>query len=343
MNVVRQGIRTGVLVLISLVVLVAALLYLGAPGVFVPMKTYWVYVQNAGGIEPGADVMLAGRRIGQVRRLYSPVPEETRPDKDKKMETLIEIRVERSAEIYQNVRVYVTQNGLLGETLLDFSSGSESYGLAPSGTYFLGERPPGISDAIPKVLEELHPALEEATNTLKSLQQTADSLNKLTSPGGEVPTALSEFKKFGINLNEISGPDSSLRHTLLNLDSLTSDDGKLGKSLANIKEMTDPAGPLFKTLKNAEKFTADLSNNKNIEATLQNLKDSTAKLDATLGTLGGQFTTVGGNLEQATDTVKHQPWRLVWPSTKKYPDDNKPKATPAPQESPKKKSRRSER
>jgi hypothetical protein len=30
------------------------------------------------------------------------------------------------------------------------------------------------------------------------------------------------------------------------------------------------------------------------------------------------------NLEQASDTVKRQPWRLIWPSTKKYDGDPAP-------------------
>ena len=321
MNVVRQEIRTGMLVVFSLVVLVGVLLYLGAPGVFVPMKTYWIYVENAAGIKPGADVMLAGRRIGLVRRLFSPVAEDERPDKEKKMETRIEIRVERSALIYRNVRVALTQTGLLSDMLLDFTNGSEESGLAPSGTSFLGERAPSLSDAIPKVMEELHPAIEEATATLKTLQQTAESINKLTGPGGEVQTAIEEFKKFGGNLNQLTGPDSSLRHSLMNLEAMTSDEGKLGKSLENIKELTDPEGPLAKTLKNAEKFTAELSSNKDIYATLRNLKMGSQKLDSTLGDLGPKFSTISDNLEKASDTVKHQPWRLIWPSTKKYPNE----------------------
>ena len=47
MNIQRNEIRTGLLVVISLAVLVAVLLYLGAPGVFVKQKTFRVYVENA--------------------------------------------------------------------------------------------------------------------------------------------------------------------------------------------------------------------------------------------------------------------------------------------------------
>jgi ABC-type transporter Mla subunit MlaD len=66
MNVVQTGIRTGLLVLISLAALVGILIYLGAPGAFSEQKTYSIYFDNAAGIRLGTPVMLAGRKVGQV-------------------------------------------------------------------------------------------------------------------------------------------------------------------------------------------------------------------------------------------------------------------------------------
>src|SRR5215207_2025835 len=144
MNITRNEIRTGILVVFSLSVLVAVVLYLGAPGVFTPMNKYWIYVENAGGLKPGNDVLLAGRKVGQVVSLYSPVPEANRPvvngTPNLKLETLIEIRVARSAVVYQDVRVFLTQNGLLGEMMLDFTSGREWSGVAKDGMTFIAER-----------------------------------------------------------------------------------------------------------------------------------------------------------------------------------------------------------
>ena len=50
MTILRNEIRTGLLVVISLALLVAVLLYLGAPGVFTPQKTYRIYFDNAAGL-----------------------------------------------------------------------------------------------------------------------------------------------------------------------------------------------------------------------------------------------------------------------------------------------------
>src|SRR4051812_35959444 len=107
MNIVRNEIRTGLLLVLSLAVLVCVLLYLGAPGVFIPQKKFRIYFENAAGIKPGAQVQLAGRKIGQVRQLFSPVEEKDRPNP--KLETLIEVEVNASAKIFNKVKAQITQ------------------------------------------------------------------------------------------------------------------------------------------------------------------------------------------------------------------------------------------
>ncbi len=325
MNILRNEIRTGLLVVFTLGAIVTVLLYLGAPGVFVPQHTYRIYFDNAGGIKPGAQVLLAGRKIGQVRRLFSPVPEKDRPTP--KMETLIEVQVDRDAKIYNKVKAQMTQNSLLGESVIDFTNGEEASGLAADGANFLGDRPGGLADAVPAVLEKLDPALTKVTTTLDSLQKTADNLTRLTADGSDLPVAFAAFKKTGTNLSELTGPEGSLHVALKNIETLTGDDGKLGKSLDNLTAITGPESALARTLQNTEKFTASLTNNRDVEVTLRNFRTASENLNRTVISVGAQFSAIGENLEQATDTVKRQPWRLVWPSTKKY---DEPAATPIP-------------
>src|SRR5213082_261002 len=73
MQLQRNEILTGVLVIGTIGVIAFLLVLLGAPGLYRPLVTYKVYFDNAAGIKPGAVVMLAGRKIGQVQKLYSPL------------------------------------------------------------------------------------------------------------------------------------------------------------------------------------------------------------------------------------------------------------------------------
>jgi paraquat-inducible protein B len=97
---------------------------------------------------------------------------------------------------------------------------------------------------------------------------------------------------------------------------------------AHLDQLTGPNSALEKTLANTQKLTAELSGNKDISVTLRNVRETSAELNTTMTELSAQFKQVGSNLSQASDTVKHQPWRLIWPTTKKYPTDGA--ATPAP-------------
>src|SRR4030088_1902083 len=77
MQLERNEIMTGLLVIGMIAVVAFLLVLLGAPGLFRPLVTYKIYFDNAAAIKQGAPVMLAGRKIGQVQKLYSPVsPEE---------------------------------------------------------------------------------------------------------------------------------------------------------------------------------------------------------------------------------------------------------------------------
>ena len=322
MQILRNEIRTGLLVVLTLVALVAALLYLGAPGVFSAQKKFRIHFINAAGIKPGAQVTLAGRKIGQVRALYSPVPEKERPRPE--LEALVEVQVEASAKIYKKVNARMVQPSLLGESVIDFTLGEEASGLAADGASFVGERPPGIADAVPAVLEKIDPVMIRATATLDALEKTAANLTRITAEGSDLPAAFAEFKKFGTNLNELTGPGGALRRSVDNVESLTGEKGKLAQSLDGISALFGPESSLSKTLANSERFTATLANNEDIKVTLRNFRNASVNLNGTLDQLGGKFTQVGANLEQASDTVKRQPWRLIWPNTKKYDNASEP-------------------
>jgi hypothetical protein len=304
MQLQRNEIMTGLLVIATIAVVAFVLVLLGAPGLFRPLVTYRIYFDNAAGIKQGAPVMLAGRKIGQVQKLFSPVsPEEEKraqetdaalhppepnasptPSNGKpKFEARVEVQVDKSARVYRDARARMTQLGLLGDMAIDITQGTERSGRAKDGEMFAGERTPDLGEAAAKMLEVIKPVAAEATNTLKDLQQTSQNLNRLTDENSELTLALGQFKTFGTHLVDLTAPESALSHSLTKI----------------------------------EKISTSLSENDNIEVTLQNLRTSSEKLKVTVTDLGP----VGENLKEFSATIKAQPWRLIWPSTKKYPED----------------------
>src|SRR5215475_9664514 len=151
MQLERNEILTGLLVIGTIGVIAFLLVLLGAPGLFRPLVTYGVYFDNAAGIKPGAVVMLAGRKIGQVQKLYSPLtateekqaqqaaatmhpPEpNVTPAPAPRFEARVDVQVDKSARLYRNAKAQMVQLGLLGDMAIDFTQGTKDSGRAKDG------------------------------------------------------------------------------------------------------------------------------------------------------------------------------------------------------------------
>jgi phospholipid/cholesterol/gamma-HCH transport system substrate-binding protein len=317
MRLQRNEILTGLLVLATVAVLTGILILLGAPGLFRPLVTYRIYLDNAAGIKLGAPVLLAGRKIGQVDKLYSPVSKEDAaraeataaalqaggpspsPAEKPKYEARIDVKVDKDALVYKDAKARLISLGLLGETAIDITQGNDSSGRASDGETFAGERVPDFGESISKMLDIVKPVAMEATTTLKELQTTALNLSRITDENSQLNMGLAQFRTFVENLTSLTARDSSL-------------------SLA---------------LKNIEKISTDLSSNDNIQITLQNFRESSEQLKTVisdLSQLGPDLKESSANVKELTATVKSQPWRLIWPSTKKYPENEQAAAETAP-------------
>ncbi len=300
MQLEKNEVLTGLLVVGTIGVIAFLLVLLGVPGLFRPLVTYKVYFDNAAGIKPGAVVMLAGRKIGQVQRLYSPLtPAEEKqaqaaaaaihrpepgesPAPTPRFEARVDVQVDKNARIYRDSRVQMLQLGLLGDMAIDFTQGTQESGRAKNEETFAGERTPDLGEAAAKMLEVIKPVATEATNTMKDLQETADNLNHLTDQNSELNLALNQFKTFGEHLSDLTATGSALSLSLTNI----------------------------------QKISTSLTENDNIEVTLRNLRTSSERLKLVLTDLEP----VGENIKQFSQTVKTQPWRLIWPTTVKYPE-----------------------
>ncbi len=192
------------------------------------------------------------------------------------------VQVVKNALVYRDAHARLMQLGVLGDMAIDITQGTDSSGRAHDGEMFAGERTPDLGTAAAKMLEIIKPVASEATTTMKELQQTAQNLNHITDENSELNQALSQVKLFGEHIADMTAPDSPLSHSLNNI----------------------------------EKISTSLTENNNIELTLQNLRTSSEKLKTTVNDLGP----TGQNIKEFSETIKSQPWRLIWPGTKKSPE-----------------------
>lgn len=173
MNIHRNEVSTGILVLVALGILGGTLVVIGMPGVIYPMKTFHISFDNASGLHPGDPVLLAGRKIGEVTALESPVPMARRPAGHADYEVLIEVKVDEAALVRRQVTARLYQQGLMGQQVIDFIQGEETSPIAPDHSAFVGERVPQISE-----LAELH--LERLTGENSDLAAIMENTRQLT-------------------------------------------------------------------------------------------------------------------------------------------------------------------
>ena len=237
-----------------------------------------------------------------------------RPAKYPEDEVLITVqRGSQRSTVYCNATPrMIQQNGLLGEPVIDFVGGTEDSGIAESGYQFVGERVPDLNSALPKILAVIEPVASTATLTLGKLNQTVDNLNTVFGQEGELRGALGKLRMTADNLTGITAPDGALSHSLQNVQELT---GRLKSD----------DGPLFSMLNNLQKTTADINRDNRVQKILANIEEASAHASAAannanklIAGLGPSVQSTLANVNQMTDTLKRQPWRIVWPTTKKY-------------------------
>jgi len=178
----KNEITTGILVLVTLGILIAILVVIGMPGVLKPLNTYRIYYDNANGIRPGAPVLLAGREIGKVTVLESPVLLEKRPKDHADYEVSIDVQVDKAATIFRNATARLTQQGLMGQQVIDFVRGDANTGLAENRTEFVGDRVPDITESVNENMKRLTGPESDLALTIKNTKTFVAMLNKSPIP-----------------------------------------------------------------------------------------------------------------------------------------------------------------
>lgn len=173
----KNEITTGILVLFSGGIFFFFLIIVGMPGILKPLNSYRIYYDNASGIRLGAPVLLAGRVIGKVTALESPVLLENRPPGHPDYEVSIDVDVAREAQIYYNSTVRLTQQGLMGQPVIDFVHGDATSGLATNHAFFIGERIPDVSEAISKNMNQMMGPNSDLSGAIKNAKTFMETLN----------------------------------------------------------------------------------------------------------------------------------------------------------------------
>ncbi len=164
-----EQVRVGVLLLVGLALLSAAVFLVGDTGnVFGKRYRLVVLVRSAAGLVPGAAVQLAGQTVGQVDEIQLISPER-RPGSGEAVQIWIAVDTEVREQIRADSRAQVRTLGLLGDKLIDIRPGS-------AGAPVLAE-----GDTVPSATSVDYDALfAEGADAVGQLLEVTRNLSDLT-------------------------------------------------------------------------------------------------------------------------------------------------------------------
>lgn len=242
--------RAGAFMLLGLLCIGSLVIYFGRFGE--SMKKYYeltVEYRNASGLLKGADVMLAGAKIGEVAE-----PPHVMPDM---RGVAVPLRINEKVRIPQGSIFSIGSSGLLGDRFVTVTLGKDVTELQPipAGSVITnGLSESSISELQRQIHDEVMPKLASALENIDAVSQTLhkDIFNKqgvadLQATLGNLAVASSEFK------TAAGEAGSFLRKGDKAMDSLQGATVDLKAFIANLKQHgiifyrdTAPAAPVKK-------------------------------------------------------------------------------------------------
>jgi len=305
-------VKVGAFVVISMALLLGTIYRVSnmrMRGARVPYRTYLRY---AGGLEPGADVLFGGIKVGTVTAVHPDPQDPTR------IEILIDVK--QGTPVNAKSVAKLGSVTIITSPAISISMGSNDAPRLPPNGVIPSQESISIDDTQRKVV-----ALADSANGL--LGSVRDDINNLTG----------DARKLIANLNELTGKPNRqhIAEILTNADTMiTSVSPKVDHISDQIVKLSDDANSLMAKLNpTVDNVNATVSNaNDTITAVREPLRADLAELQKTLDqarTLVGELQTsirakdqginetlenvrtATDNLNDLTESVKERPWSLV--------------------------------
>jgi phospholipid/cholesterol/gamma-HCH transport system substrate-binding protein len=276
--------KVGIFVLLGIVILTFFTFRVSKMG-GIGVKGYQLIVdfETAAGLEPKANVKMAGVPIGKVEEIKL-VGKNAR----------LVLRIQEGIKIPIDSMVSIQTQGLLGEKYVEILPGEDTDQMFPPGGRVTNTIPPANLDEIIRKVSIISEDLKRFTNTLAStlgteegrqalsdiIQNTRETTEVLrtvmTANEDRLNRILANVDNLSADLSEISAANKEdLRATIANLRSFSETLKKEAPGLASkLQEMSERVSGVVG------------ENRENIRESIANLKSASAKLDNTLDSAG---------------------------------------------------------
>ncbi|WP_159020159.1 MlaD family protein [Algibacter sp. L3A6] len=261
---ISREVKTGILVLLGIILFIFGFNYLKGQNLLDSSKTYYAVYDNVEGLAPATPVTINGLNVGKVISL------KFKGDGSGKL--LVELLVDNDFEFSKNSIAQLYDTGLIGGKAVAIIPAFDNAGTAENGAMLTGKIKAGLTDALASQLTPLQAKIEimltSADALISNLNDVLDEKGKanLKSSLASLSETMNSFQGTSKALNNIMQTNQSKITTVLtNAESASNDLAKMTGELSK----TDLAATM-----------------KNLETTLASFENIMANLEKGEGTMG---------------------------------------------------------
>ncbi len=280
----KQEVKIGIVVTLSIVVLIWGLSYLKGNDLFQSDNYFYATFDDVQGIKKSAPIMLNGFQIGYVRKI-------TLSEKNSKL--LMELSVLEKYSILKNSKALIYSTDLMGTKAVKIVMGKSAEKMESGDTI-----QSGIEG---DMLAELMPLKDQLSTLLVSVDTILQDVHALldTSTQGDIKEIIKNLNSTSSSINSLMLSEKQrLKSILSNIDSITSmfknNSKQLSNAMSNFSNISDSIAQsnLKQTIENADK-------------TLAKTAEIMSKINSGQGSLGAlvKNDTLYYNLEKSTESL----------------------------------------
>lgn len=177
--------KVGGLFLLSLVLVVGFIWYLGVLNPFTSAHELKIGYNFAGGVEVGSPVRVMGIKVGKVKSIDFAPDQKTEKGEEVKLVVTITISREAWPTVRGDSRFFINLAGVIGEKFVEVTPGSTAAPLLQPGGFVRGEDPPRVDQLISqsyglagKILEMVEKNEGSVVDTIEKMNALVSNLNK---------------------------------------------------------------------------------------------------------------------------------------------------------------------
>jgi phospholipid/cholesterol/gamma-HCH transport system substrate-binding protein len=293
--------KVGLFVIVCAAILLVTVYRVSSAQIKGARVSYRTYLRNAGGLEPGADVLFGGITVGDVTAV--------RPDAQDPTRIEILLDVKQGTPLNAKCVARLGSVTLVTNPVISITTGTNEAPRLPAGSVIPSEETIGVDDAERKIaalVDSAHTLMDALQTDVTDAHQLIANLNDITGKSNQQHVA-----------NVLANADTMVARTSPKIDRISDQLVKLTNDANGVMAKVAPAlDNANATLSNANSTISSLRQPAQVDLdevrkTLVDLQAQMRAKDQDLTSTLENIRMITDNLNELTESVKERPWSLV--------------------------------